>query len=361
MKKELKINMSKLSIGGMEKALVDLLNNSDLVKNYNVTLLLVYNSKINYLDLLPKNIKLDLVYKGNWNITGKIMTVFGLILRLFKALFKKYDASICYSHHHQVLALLSRLESKNNIVFIHTDLENSRTPKELAKLCHKMQFDKFKKVVCVSERAKTSFTNIYPNYQGKVVVANNYIDGGRILKSSKEKIKESKAKELITFLSVARHEETHKKISRIIKATKELNKEGYKFQVLLVGDGKDSNYYQQLINDLKLNNIKMLGSKSNPFPYYKTADAFVFSSSSEGYGVVLNEARVLHLPIITTDVADAKNITNEGYGILCENSDQGIYKGMKEFLKNGYKITKAFDYEKFNQKITTTINDIVKE
>jgi len=360
MKKELKINMSKLSIGGMEKALVDLINNSDLINNYNITLLLVYNSKVNYLDLLPKNIKLDLIYKGDWNVVGKIKAILGLLLRLFKALFKKYDASICYSHHHQVLALLTRLESKNSIVFIHTDLENSRTKEELAKLCRKMQFAKFKKVVCVSERAKTSFKSIYPNYQGQVVVANNYIDGARIIKSSKDKIALKKS-DLITFLNVARHEEAHKKISRIIKAGKRLNDEGYKFRVLLVGDGKDSEYYQKLINDLNLNNIKMLGSKSNPFPYYKISDAFVFSSCSEGYGVVLNEARVLNIPIITTDVADAKIITNDGYGILCDNSDDGIYEGMKAFLKDGYKIKRSFDYLEFNKKITKAINEIVKE
>ena len=56
-KKKLKINMSKLSIGGMEKALVDLLNNSDIVEKYDVTLMLVYNVPKNYLDLVPKMLR----------------------------------------------------------------------------------------------------------------------------------------------------------------------------------------------------------------------------------------------------------------------------------------------------------------
>ena len=131
--------------------------------------------------------------------------------------------------------------------------------------------------------------------------------------------------------------------------------------MLLVGNGKDTTMYEDMIKQNNLNNVVLLGSKINPFPYYKISDAFLFSSNFEGYGIVLNEARVLNLPIITTDVADAKIITDEGYGILCENSDEGIYYGMKEFLINGYKINKKFDYVKFNNKITNVLNKAIKE
>ena len=110
----------------------------------------------------------------------------------------------------------------------------------------------------------------------------------------------------------------------------------------------------------KLDNVTFVGAKVNPFPYYKIADAFVFSSQYEGYGIVLNEARVLNIPIITTDVADAALITKEGYGILCENSSEGVYHGMKQFLDEGYKIKKEFDASKFNKKITKTIDEIIE-
>ena len=360
MKKKLKINMSKLSIGGMEKALVDLLNNSDLIKDYDVNLLLVYISEINYMDLLPKSIKLEIVYKGKWNFIGKIIASFNILFKLIKSIFIKYDVSICYSHHHGILSKITRLESKNNICFIHSDLLKSRTEKELRDLCNKLKFDKFSKIICVSECAKNSFIKIYPNYNGKIVVANNYIDGKEIIKQSNEKIDEIKD-DKITFLNVARHNESHKKISRIINATKRLNAEGYKFNIWLIGKGKDTEFYKEMVLKLDLKNIKFFGEMKNPFPYYKMSDAFVFSSCFEGYGIVLNEARVIGIPIISTDVADASIITKEGYGILCRNDDDGIYESMKRFLDSGYKITRKFNYEEFNKKITKTINDIVKE
>jgi glycosyltransferase involved in cell wall biosynthesis len=284
-----------------------------------------------------------------------------LIYRLIKSNYKKYDVSICYSHHHGILSKLTRSESKNNIVFIHTDLLKSRTREQLEKLNKKLLFEKFKKIVCVSECAKESFIELYPNFMGKIVVANNYIDGEDIINRSNDKINEKKDSKVITFINVARHDEVHKKISRIISASKRLNDEGYKFKVILIGKGKDTDLYKSMIKDLKLKNLEILGEKQNPFPYYKISDAFVFSSAFEGYGIVLNEARILGLPIITTDVADASIITKEGYGILCKNDDNGIYYGMKEFMDKGYKIKNKFDYKKFNNNITKVINDIVKE
>lgn len=357
-KKKLKINMSKLSIGGMEKALVDLLNNSDIVEKYDVTLMLVYNVPKNYLDLVPKDVKIDLVYKGKWNIFGKLITGLRLIKRLIFA--KKYYCSICYSHQHGILAKITRKESSNSIAFIHTELKKSRTQKELTRLMKNMKFEKFPKIVCVSNCTKKSFLELIPNYIGHVVVANNYIDYDNILKKSKEKITDVKKEEYITFINVARHDEETKCITRIINSTNKLNKEGYKFRVILVGEGTDTENYKKLTHDLKINNIIFTGLKSNPYPYFKISDAFVFSSCYEGYGIVLNEARVLEIPLITTDVADAKDII-DGYGILCENSENGVYQGMKKFLDEGYQCKKKLDCKKFNDKITKTIDNLIEE
>lgn len=359
MKKEkIIINMSKLSIGGMEKALVDLLNESNITKKYEVKLMLVYNVEKNYLHLIPKNVKVEIVCKGKWNLIGKVITMLKLIKKILFP--QKYYCSICYPHQHGILAKLTRRESKNSIIFIHTDLLKSRNPKELKKLMKSLKFEKFPKIICVSNCAKKAFLSLSPKYQGTIVVANNYIDAKSIIEKSKEKITDIKKENITTFINVARHDDLHKCISRIINSTKRLNKEGYKFRVILVGDGPDTDNYKKMLRDNNINNIIMVGSKVNPYPYFKIADAFVFSSSYEGYGIVLNEARILGIPLITTDVADAKDII-DGYGILCENSEEGVYLGMKEFLENSYKINKKLDYKKFNEKITNTIEELIEE
>lgn len=358
MKKRLSINMSKLSIGGMEKALVDLINKSNLREKYDIDLLLVYDTdKKNYLDLLPEDINVEILYKGNWGLKGKLIASFKLLIKVIFP--KKYDAAINYTHHHKILSILTRRQSENSISFIHADLKSSRTKEELDVLCHNLKFEKFKKIVCVSECAKKAFQEIYPNYKGIVRVANNYIDQENIINKSKEKIDMKKSK-TVTFVNVSRHEECSKKISRILEATKRLNAESYKFKVLLVGEGEDTITYKKYVEENNLTNVIFVGAKVNPFPYYKIADAFVFSSLYEGYGIVLNEARILNIPIITTNVADARIITEEGYGILCQNSSNGVYEGMKEYLNSGFKIKKVFDAKKFNQNITKTLDELLE-
>ena len=76
---------------------------------------------------------------------------------------------------------------------------------------------------------------------------------------------------------------------------------------------------------------------------------------------MLDEARILDIPFITTDVADAKNITKEGYGILCENSEKGIYEGMKKYLDEGFSIKNKFNYQEFNLKITNQLDKIINK
>ncbi len=360
-KKKLIIYFSKLSIGGMERALMDFIRMSNLRNNYEVTIYLGYVLEHSYLEELEKYVHVKVVCHGKWNYFNKVLTYLKMNMEYFKLLLggQKYDCSICYTHHHKILSKLARKASENNICFIHTDLLKSRNKKQLNKLKKKLKFDQFAKIICVSFCAKDAFLKIYPNYQGKVVVANNYINGDDIIKKSKEKVDDYNFSG-INFINIARHLDYHKHVSYIIEACNKLKNDYHDFHVLLIGDGPDHEMYAKLINKYKLNDkVLLLGSKVNPYKYLTHADAFVFSSQFEGYGIVLDEARVLNIPIISTDVADAKLILSDGYGILCENSIDGIYNGMKKYLDEGFPKRK-FDYHKFNDQITKTIDEIVR-
>ena len=361
-KKNMIIYMPKLSVGGMEQALINLLNMSSFKDKCNIDLYLGYSVEKKYLDSIPKEVNIILLCKGKWNVLGKIVASFKMVLTYFNLLINRdaYDISICYAYQHGILSKLSRLSSNNTIIFIHNDLLKCRTPEELKKLKFKVKYDKFSKVVCVSDGAKKSFKTIYPNYKGQVMTINNYIDGEKILRLSKEKIKDFKKSKITTFINVGRHEEKAKKVSRIIESSNKLFKEGYDFRVVLIGDGEDHKLYKSLIASYKLEKkILLLGKKVNPYPYFKYSDCFILSSEYEGYGLVLDESRILNIPIISTDVADSKKIMEEGYGILCKNSNEGIYKGMKKYLDEGYKIKSRFDYNKFNKEITEKLNKFV--
>ena len=362
MKKKMIIYMSKMSIGGMEKVLLNLLKQSNFTKNFDVTVYMLYSKESSYLKELESMVNVKLLWKYKWNVIGKLICALKIGVKFFKlsVIKNKWDVSICYPYQHPILAKLALISSKNNIIFIHNNLE-LKYGNKLKNHCKKMKFDKFAKVVCVSNDALNSFKDIYPNYKGKAVTINNYINGAEILLKSKDIINDLDNDNLVTFINIARHEEVAKGISRIIKASKTLKEEGYKFRVVLVGDGEDHQYYENLVLKFNLEDIVLLvGNKVNPYPYLKESDCFILSSYYEGYGIVLDEARILNKPIITTDVADARLIVEEGYGILCDNNDNAIYDGMKKYLDDGFTLKKKFDYVKFNNKITKLLDNIVK-
>ena len=81
------------------------------------------------------------------------------------------------------------------------------------------------------------------------------------------------------------------------------------------------------------------------------------SSQFEGYPVVFVESMILNKPIVTTLVSDANKDIKDKFGIVIENSLDGVYEGMKKFLDEGFEIKKKFDPEKFNKDI---INELKK-
>ena len=66
----------------------------------------------------------------------------------------------------------------------------------------------------------------------------------------------------------------------------------------------------------------------------------------------------LNVPVIITDVSDARNLVDNKYGIVVEKSDNGIYDGMKKALNNKLKTTK-FDPIKYNQNIIKKLESVI--
>lgn len=353
--KKLNIYMPKLKYGGMELSLINFINTSNITKNYDTNLYLVYCGNPELIDLVKDKVNVHLM-TNKWNILGKMKAAFKLLLLFIKQ--RKSDVNICYSNHHKILSILSRKNTKSSILFVHSDLNRYETDEEKINIKNKINFDKFDKIICVSETVKNSIAKLYnEDIKNKCYVVANYVDGEKILKLSKEKINDKINFKIPTFISIANHNEKYKNINAIIDTTSELKKDNYKFQVLLIGKGEDTQNYINRINDLNLNDyILLLGSKSNPYPYLKESSALVFTSRYEGYGMVLDEARVLNIPIISTGSGASYEICKDGYGVVTNN----IKEEMIKIIENKNKKEKIkFDYKKHNQDITNKYDEII--
>ena len=67
----------------------------------------------------------------------------------------------------------------------------------------------------------------------------------------------------------------------------------------------------------------------------KKCDCFVLSSHYEGQPMVLLEAMTLGMKILATDIVANRTVLEQGrYGLLVENSIEGLEKGLTQHAKN---------------------------
>lgn len=346
-----------LDVGGIETALITLLKN--IHSKYKITLVLEKNEGI-FLKDLPKDIEIIIYTPSNSKIViiRKIKNF--IKQQLFKKKYKnKFDFSACYSTYSYPASFIARTASKNSCLWVHNDYMNfyNNDINEYKKFFSKLKVEDFRKIVFVSENDKNIFLEQFKNYNDKCIQCNNLIDYQKIQKKVEENITDFEKKEdTNTFINLARHDEKQKKISRIIKATKKLNKEGYKFRVIFVGEGQDTVYYKEQAKNIE--NIEFLGAKSNPYPYLNKSDCLIMSSDFEGYPVVFIESMILQKAIVTTDVSDSKKDVAGKYGIVVEKTEKGIYEGMKQYLEKGFEPQK-FNPEEYNKEILNKLEEII--
>lgn len=355
MKKKIIFCAYNLDIGGIETALVSLLNNMDYQKYY-VYLFLVKKEGI-FLDSIPKGVKII-----NFDICECKNILFRKIvnfwkLEYFKLKYKnKFDFAAAYATSIKACTKLAYHFSKNNAIWIHGDFTNEYQSKDLKKFIKYINVQKYNKVVFVSHAIKDNLIHEGITFKGKCFVFNNFIDYKRLLKLSNE---ENIIKRKTTFLNVSRYEEKAKNLLMLLKCVKKLVAAGYDFDLWMIGDGPDRNLYTSYVKKNNLENVvKFLGKQANPFVYYKVVDAVVLSSSTEGNPVVFMEAKLFNKPIITTNVSDALIDIKDKYGIVTENNEDDYFLGLKQFLDGGFK-SLDFDPQKFNDDILEQLTKVI--
>ena len=169
-------------------------------------------------------------------------------------------------------------------------------------------YKKFDKIVCVSNIVKEQFVKKFNFDKNKVIVKHNVINKNKIIELSNKKNDFIKPKDIFTIMSVGRLN-AQKAYDRLLRIGNKLINEGYKINVIIIGEGT---HYNKLNDYIKRHNlvekIKLLGFKSNPYPYIKQADLFVCSSITEGLSTVVSEAIILGVPIVTTKCAGMEEL-----------------------------------------------------
>ena len=107
----------------------------------------------------------------------------------------------------------------------------------------------------------------------------------------------------------------------------------------------------------------LLGKKENPYPYIKNADYFCLLSRFEGYGMVLEEAKILDKPIIITNTAAREAVEGYKNSKILENTQEEIYEGLKKIIldKKIGKNIKQSTMEYDNSKILENVIELIEK
>ncbi|MBS4200617.1 CDP-glycerol glycerophosphotransferase family protein [Bacillus sp. FJAT-49732] len=168
------------------------------------------------------------------------------------------------------------------------------------------------------------------------------VDGRNILEPSSENI---------NFVTMGRLS-PEKGQDNLIKAFARFHKNRPNSKLYLLGEGALKKQLQSLIHENNLNHsVFLLGQVENPFSFLKKCDCFVLSSHYEGQPMVLLEAMTLGMNIIATDIVANRTVLENGkYGLLVENSIEGLEKGLEYMATQGDMYMPAqFDYKYYNE------------
>lgn len=367
-------------LGGTEILLVDLLNHCS-TRQCRITLLLPEPFGGNVLlDKIPSSVEVKYLYSEGSSFLNKkvgqnLMIFFPSIFARFKKIkASDYDLVVCFKEGFYA-RMFSGMKIRK-LLWIHNLLYNytyeiHSLKERFSVWLNKKQvsvtrksYGKYSKIICVSDACKQAYLDIL--HQGvqpdqDIEILYNAIDLSKIVKKAEAPTTDM-AVDLTKFILITRVS-PEKRIDRLIDATTRLVNEGYKFRVYLVGDGLDN---QQMTDLLALrgieNTIVITGKMDNPYPYIKQSDWLLCVSERESFSLTILEAMALGVPVITTDCGGPADIVDRGkYGILVDNSGEGVYQGMKSVLDDDALSTKyraqlsdavkRFDYDGWLQKV----------
>lgn len=346
-KKKILIRIGSLRHGGAEKVLINFLKNLPEDK-YDVDLLINLYTGM-YIKEVPSWVNMFHLLKGEMITTNKPHEIpikifrvlyqkmflwFPFLLYQFVLKNKKYDVEIAAIHGLYKELLSSPQKKSKKIIWIQNDIFNLKefTPDVIR------HFFKFDRILVISNKLKEDMQKMaqYDYEKQAIIKIFNPIDKADTLQKANTEIEDypfsNKTPTFITIGTVY----PQKGYDRLLNVHKKLIDEGFIHQIIIIGDGFDYMNIHAKLNQLGLQEtVKMLGFRSNPYPYLKKADFYVMSSRHEGFPTIIAEALILNKLVISTDVSGIKDLLQEGeLGVITPNSEEGIYEGMKKILTN---------------------------
>ena len=246
------------------------------------------------------------ICKVIFSLLNKIKMRTKFVNYLYRQVAKKYngyDVVIGYQEG-AATQFAQYIDSPYRIAWIHCDYAKYY---ELHKhRSEETMYSKYNKIVCVSKYTLNNFVSIYPSLDERSTFIYNLLDIQTIQKKSLDAFEDiSFNKDITNIVSIGRINPV-KQFHLIPQVISQVLENGVtNFRWILIG-GVDSRALEQINKEVERYGItedhfKYIGPQFNPYPYIKNSDILVSTSSSEACPFVVNEARVLGVPVVSNN------------------------------------------------------------
>lgn len=344
-KKRIAIFAEKLYGGGVEKILQIVCRNFDY-SCYDVTL---YASREEDMPsgTYPEHLTVKYIFDSGNGLWAKMKNKLRLFIyyrfssSFYYKLFirKRYDVGIAFIEGYATRFLSGAPTSMKKIGWVHIELNTFhwtdvafRSRQEEVKCYHDLD-----KIVCVSQTVKNQVDQLF-GCPDSTIVLYNPIEKEKILAQSEENLPEEykNRKHQIRMVSLGTLNK-RKSYDRLLVAVNRLIKNGCDVELMILGCGEEQEALKSYIAENGMeDSVYMVGFVHNPYPYVKSADIYVCSSFAEGYNTAVTEALILGKAVVSTEVSGIREqLGDSEYGIVTENSIDGLYTGLEKMCHDG--------------------------
>ena len=259
---------------------------------------------------------------------------------------KEYDIAIAYAQGVPTFYVADRVRAKRKFAWVNVSYQLEGVEKEY----QREKYKKFNKIVLVSDSVKDIFEEVYPEFKEKFEVIYD-INNPKIMEEMSKFGDKLPDKNEIKLLTIGRLA-NQKGYDIALEACKILKDKGIKFKWYALGKGPLKEELEQKIDELGLKeHFILLGVTPNPYGYIKSADIYVQTSRFEGFGLAIAEARILNVPVVTTEFDAVYNqMVQRKNGIVTQMDAQSVADGIMELIENKELKNSIIEYLKKEKK-----------
>lgn len=326
-RKKILFFIESFSGGGAERVLLTILRNLNLSK-YDVSVLVMTDAgvykedfqslEITIIPVLHHNAKLlnNIKYKLLHNSLPAWLASRWLFGGLRADTYVAFVEGFCTK-------MLSHLSTKRRkIAWVHTDLINH--PWTIEKGVYQCKneeaiaYKKMDKIIGVSHDASNVLINQYG--LSNVDTIYNPVDESRINQMSDCQLEEHIDQSFFNIVSIGRLTKP-KGYDKLVNLMPKILENNPSIRLYIIGEGEERGSLEMQINKLGLkDSVILTGFLKNPYSLIKGMDLFVCSSVAEGFSLVVAEAMIIGLPVVSMECSGPSELLGYGrYGTLCSS------------------------------------------